>query len=299
MMRLEGDTVTIQKRYYSQYLRFENDIFSSGEKKKEKLQSIETYVKYGNNGLIQEGYAEYWYKNGKKKEEIIYSRKKGTRYINQWETNFNQNIKSGEGIYIKMDFGGMGMDSIVCEVQDSLLHGKYTKYTENEMGEYFVRSVQHFVKNKPIGIKEIFDLEGVKIIEEEYFSHTDSIFYKSFYPDGQINKAGIIYRDRKFRLWKDYSESGELEKECEYENDYANGKYKEFYPNGIVKVEGRYKVIVEEGEEIVLKFDMQTHKETKSLKEVKISVKEGKWIYRKEEGDIEKIEIFKNGQLVE
>ena len=286
MMRLEGDSVTIQKRYYSQYLK------SFSKNKKDKIESSETYVKYGNNGLIQEGNAEYWYKNGKKKEEIIYSRKNGNRYINQWETNFNQNLKSGEGVYIVMDFGIMGMDSLVCEVKDSLLHGKYTKYTQNQMGKYIIQSVQYYVKNKPIGIKEIFDFQGVKIIEEEYFSYTDSIFHKSFYPNGQISKAGLIYRGRKFKVWKHYSESGQLEKECDYENDYESGDYKEYYANGVVKIEGKYKINIKEGEEYIVKFDAQKGERIKTKKKVKVSVKDGEWIYRDSEGSVEKIEVF-------
>lgn len=293
MMRLEGDSVTIQKRYYSQYLK------SFSKNKKDKIQSVETYVQYGNNGLIQEGHAEYWYKSGKKKEEIIYSRKNGNRYINQWETNFNQNLKSGEGVYIVMDFGVIGMDSLVCEVKDSLLHGKYTKYTQNQIGEYIVQSVQSYVKNKPIGVKEIFDFEGVKIIEEEYFSHTDSIFYKSFHPNSQINKAGTIYRGRKFGIWKDYSKSGQLEKECEYKNDYTSGKYKEYYSNGIVKIAGRYKISIKYGEEDVIKYDLLRREKFKTKNKVKTSVKDGRWVYQDNQGTIEKTEIFKNGKLIE
>jgi antitoxin component YwqK of YwqJK toxin-antitoxin module len=284
--------VTIQKRYYSQYLN------SFSRNKKDKLQSIETYVKYGDNGLIQEGFAEYWYKNGKKKEEIIYSRKNGNRYINQWETNFNQNLKSGEGVYIEMGYGMMGMDSLVCEVKDSLLHGKYTKYTQNEMGEYVVQVVQDYVENKPVGVKEIFDLRGVKLIEEEYFSHTDSIFQTNFYPDGQISKAGIIYRDRKFRIWKNYSKSGQLEKECEYEDDYKSGKYKEYYSNGIVKIAGNYKILIEEGDEDIVKFDILTRKTITTKNKVKTSVKDGKWTYHNEQGVLEKIEFFQDGELI-
>lgn len=292
MLLLEGDSVTIQKRYYSQYLK------SFSRNKKDKIQSIETYVKYGDNGLIQEGHAEYWYKNGKKKEEIIYSRKKGNRYINQWGTDFNQNLASGEGVYIVMDYGVMGMDSLVCQVKDSLLHGRFTKYTQNEMGKYVVRSIQNYVKNKPIGIKEIFDLQGLKIIEEEYLSHTDSIFYKSFHSNGQISSAGIIYKDRKFRTWKDYSESGQLEKECNYDNGYKSGAYKEFYSNGVVKVEGNYKILIQEGEEDVVKFDMLSRKKITTKKQFLISVKDGEWIYRNNQNDIEKVEVFKKGDLM-
>jgi len=292
-MQLEGDSVTIQKQYYSQYLN------SFSKNKKDKLKSLETYVKYGTNGMKQEGYAEYWYKNGKKKEEIIYSQRNGNRYINQWETNFNQNLKSGEGVYIVMDFGIIGMDSLVCEVKDSLLHGKYTKYTQNEEGKYVIRSIQNFVKNKPVGIKEIFDLRGGKIIEEEYFGHTNSVLYRSFHPNGQINKIGTIYRDRKFRTWKEYSENGILEKEYTYRNDYLSGPYKEYHSNGVVKLEGKYKVLVLEGEEDIVRFDMLKRKKITTKEKLKSSVKDGKWIYRSTQGDIEKIEIFENGDLVE
>jgi len=162
------------------------------------------------------------------------------------------------------------------------------------MGKYVIRSVQYFVKNKPLGIKEIFDLQGTKIIEEEYFSHTDTISYKSFYPKGQLRKVGESYKDRKFGIWKSFSESGNLEKECEYEKDHKSGRYKEFYPNGIVKVEGRYKLVIQEGEKELIRFDMLRRKEIKTKEKLVESVKEGKWIYRDEQGNITKTETFED-----
>lgn len=295
VMKLEGDSIIKIKSFYSQYEKFENGVFQLGEKKEDRIESIKTYIPWGDNGIVQEGYSEYWHETGKKRLEMICSREKGNRYINQWDINSKQILKTGNGIYSSLDIGINGLDSLVYEIRDSLLHGKSIRYEKNDEGSYFIKSVEFFKRNKRIGRKETYNVEGEVFFQEEYLSNSDSILFKMFYSNGKLRNSGKKYRDRKFGEWKYYYENGLIEKEIEFQNGHYNGMYKEFYPNGILRVEGKYKVILQEREVNLL--DVETYENVKSIKVLEKSVKTGRWIYQDETGKIKKIELFEDGKL--
>lgn len=295
IMKLEGDSITIQKRFYSQHLKFENGVFVLGEKKEDRIEAIETYIKWGNNGLMQEGYSEYFYENGQKRFEVIYSRRKGNRYINQWDKSSKQILKSGNGIYTQMDIGINGLDSLIYEVKDSLLHGKFVRYSKNEKGEFYIRAIQNFDNNNPVGIKRTYRPNSKLLLKEEYLNRPDSVLYEVFYENGNLEKSGIKLNDRRIGIWSYYSENGVKEKEIEYQENYYNGIYREFHSNGTLKEEGNYIVVMQESEVILL--DPESFEEIKSVRKIETSVKEGKWIYKDERGKIVKEEYYKEGIL--
>lgn len=294
-MKLEGDSITIKKRFYSQHLKFENGVFVLDEKKEDRIEAIETYINWGNNGLMQEGYSEYFYENGQKRLEVIYSRKNGNRYVNQWDENSKQILKRGNGIYKQMDIGINGLDSLIYEVKDSLLHGEFVRYSKNEKGEFYIRAIQNFTNNNPVGIKRTFRPNGKLLLEEEYFNRPDSVLYEVFYENGNLEESGIKVNDRRMGIWSYYSESGIMEKEIECQGNYYNGIYREFHSNGNLKEEGNYVLIMLERE--VNLIDPETFEETKSARKLETSVKEGKWIYKDEHGKIVKEEYYEEGKL--
>lgn len=294
-MKLEGDSITIQKRFYSQHLKFENGVFVLGEKKEDRIEAIETYIKWGNNGLMQEGYSEYFHENGQKRLEVIYSRRKGNRYINQWDENSEQILKLGNGIYKQTDFGINGLDSLIYEVKDSLFNGEFVRYSKNEKGEFYKKAIQNFENNYPVGIKRTYRPNNKLLLKEEYLNRPDSVLYEVFYENGNLKESGIKLNNRKIGVWSYYSENGIKEKEIEYQGNYYNGIYREFYTNGKLKEEGNYIVIVQERE--VNLIDPETFEETKSVRKMETSVKEGKWVYKDEHGKIEKEEYYEEGKL--
>ncbi|MEM9889168.1 MAG: hypothetical protein AAF849_25080 [Bacteroidota bacterium] len=126
-------------------------------------------------------------------------------------------------------------------------------------------------------------------------NRSDSVLYEVFCANGNLEESGIKLNDRKIGVWSYYSENGIKEKEIEYQGNYYNGIYREFYSNGKLKEEGNYIVIVKERE--VNLIDPETFEETKSVRKMETSVKEGKWIYKDEHGKIVKEEYFKEGKL--
>ncbi|MEL6864467.1 MAG: hypothetical protein AAFP19_08615 [Bacteroidota bacterium] len=207
--RLEGDSVKIVKRFYSQYERFEEGGFYLGKKKKDRLEAIETYIRYGGGVYRQDGYSEYWHKNGNKRLEIIYSRKNGNRYLNQWKKDETPHLINGNGYYTTLDIGINGVDSLRYEVKDSLLHGEHIRYAKDEAGQYFIRAAQSFAQNKAIDTKVLYDSNKKMIRRDRYYSDPDSVFIEVFDDKEQITQSGLEYKNLKTGLWK-YHQNGEL-----------------------------------------------------------------------------------------
>ncbi len=85
---------------------------------------------------------------------------------------------------------------------------------------------------------------------------------------------------------KMYDQKGQLLYEGDFLTDCCIGTYIERYPNGTLKVKGQYKIPPKEilGEDI---FNLGYCR------------RNGEWIYFKINGDIEKKEIYKDGEIVE
>ena len=294
-MTLEGDSIIIKKKFYSQYLKFEHGVFLLGEKKEDKIESIKTFVVLGHNVIQQDGYSEYYYENGNKKLEVIYSKENGGRYLNQWDKNSIQILKSGNGIHTKLDIGISALDSLVYEVKDSLLHGKFVRYAKDENGEYYVREIQNYEYNKPTGSKQMFKPNGKLLLREKYLNRPDSVLYELFYENGQVKEVGVKLDDRRIGMWIYYTNDGIKEKEIEYKENQKNGIYRAYHRNGTIKEKGNYTIIMQASE--VSHFDPETYEETKYIEDVETSVKDGKWIYFDERGIIEKMEYYHSGRL--
>ncbi len=75
---------------------------------------------------------------------------------------------------------------------------------------------------------------------------------------------------KKNGSWEYYTDHGKLIEVISYRNNQQTGPYKKYYPNGKVQVEGQYR----------------------------LQRKESKWIYFDKGGDIQKTELYKQGELI-
>jgi antitoxin component YwqK of YwqJK toxin-antitoxin module len=287
-LRLEGDSITIIKSFYSQYIEFKNKKFLLGPKKEDRIESITTHVNNGDNGLMQEGYSEFYFQNGEKELEIIYSRKSGNRYINQWDDKGNKNLNSGNGVYINRE----ELDSCIYEIKDSLRNGLSHCLSKNKNGEYYLKKYENFEKNKIVGISKYFRENNTLFFTTEIVNDSDTILFKEYYENGHILESGMILSDKNIGFWKYFSNKGILEKIIEYRNGYEEGDYREFHSNGNLKVEGKYAIILEEQE--VVQDNVETFKKSKEIKKVKTSIRDGKWIFYDQSGKIKKLKYYNN-----
>lgn len=76
--------------------------------------------------------------------------------------------------------------------------------------------------------------------------------YKEFYKSGQLKRIGSLVCNKKKGEWISYYQDGNIAKYENYESyelslghkiPYQSGIYKEFYPNGQLKISGMYRVV--------------------------------------------------------
>ena len=109
------------------------------------------------------------------------------------------------------------------------------------------------------------------VSKENYFDgkiHGESI---SYYPNGDV--AEIINYDKgvKQGVWQKYFQDGDIQLEGNYSNDDIEGKFDIYYPGKILKTSGEYKK----------------------------SLKHSEWKYYSILEELEKVEIYEDGKLVE
>ena len=74
--------------------------------------------------------------------------------------------------------------------------------------------------------------------------------FKSFYDNGQLEKAGELINKQRQGLWTHYYKSGVKRLEVTFKDDKHDGPWREWYENGQIAEEGEYK----NGEYFVLNF---------------------------------------------
>ncbi len=113
--------------------------------------------------------------------------------------------------------------------------------------------------------------ENSKITREKYRMLTghnaDSIkdgFYLAYYPNGEYQKAGHYIRGKKQGKWNQWFEDGIKKEEAVFFDNLYHGTYKAFYPSGKPLAEGKFRM----------------------------GNKTGNWIYYTPSGKVNKIEKY-------
>jgi hypothetical protein len=139
--------------------------------------------------------------------------------------------------------------------------------------------------------------EGGFFRELDFFSRHGKV--TEYYTDGKIESVGYYYRDQPIGLWKYYYPNGQLSKaySITYVNDSAAqgkngfckvGLYEEYYDNGNLKMSGCYQGGFDTGFYKSPIAEPPWEEYVKVL--VPVSKKFGRWVYYKQNGEIEKTE---------
>jgi antitoxin component YwqK of YwqJK toxin-antitoxin module len=132
-----------------------------------------------------------------------------------------------------------------------------------------------FQKN-PNNLNEIIvhsvSIEYSTLSGKSLYKVNDSIVTEEVYK--RYDKEWKSFTDCQPCWIKQYSINERLEAEYEAWQDCAMGVYFEYYPGGNIKAYGMFKRIKDE-----------------------CRIRDGKWIFYKENGEVEKTEVYKNGKL--
>ena len=201
------------------------------------------------------------------------------RFIDMWQPDGKQILKNGAGYYYRFE---MVDDSLVFQIKDSVFNGSFkryrfqnNKYVLIETGQYknyqrtgtftLVDSVNRhkivkvYSKNKEIEHDTIWN-ENLKITEISHFIN------------GKITGALKLFDDK-----------GKLLKVINNKNGERFGEYKEYYPNGAVKIIGQYTQT--DTTATVQAFDKNGNEVTKQVT-YKVARQTGKWKYYDDTGKL-------------
>ena len=182
--------------------RWEEYDFRTGEKKKEtnwKEGKIEWEVEYRKG--VREGVFKKYLKGGEMEEEGEY---KAGEKVGRWETHAKGEIFVG-----------------TYKAGKKILKGKLNKRGKEEgrWEEYDFRTGEK--------TKEIYWIDGRKVLEVGYKNNKRSGGYVTYYAKGEEKQVGRYEAGEKVGKWIEYDERGNIRIEWEYEDGKKEGEQKE------------------------------------------------------------------------
>jgi len=99
---------------------------------------------------------------------------------------------------------------------------------------------------------EIYDEEGdIKRRVESFFENNRRLTRHYYYDKGKIDYYETLSNIDRHGEYKDFYDNGNIKSVCEYKDDrnggMKHGFYKEYYPTGRLKVEGSYRDNIKDG----------------------------------------------------
>ena len=140
---------------------------------------------------------------------------------------------------------------------------------------------------------ELFYEDGKIMSKGKYINHEKDSLWIYFDEDGNKNAEEFYKDSKKEGIWKIFYQSGKPSQVVIYKAGKKNGPYKEFFESGNPKIEA---VMVDDefqGEVRIFHPNLQIWQSGLYVN----GLKEGRWIINKEDGSLEKEEIYKSGEL--
>ena len=149
--------------------------------------------------------------------------------------------------------------------------------------------------------------------------------YIEYYKDGQISSRENYKDNKRDGIWTFYYKNGNKFKEEEYKNGILDGKVIGYFKNGLIGKEGFQKNGKKDGEFIYYNEDGSINRKcvlknglewsgkfiykdspsgfidevyTTHIGEFKDGEPHGKWTYYNEDGSIDKVDEYKDGELI-
>jgi antitoxin component YwqK of YwqJK toxin-antitoxin module len=155
------------------------------------------------------------------------------------------------------------------------------------------QSILNFRGTSETSFAELFFEDGTIMSRGKYIDHNkDSLW--TYYDEKGNKKAEEFYKNGfKDGISKTYYTNGQPSQIVQYKKDIKQGPYKEFFDSGNPKIEATMFNDEFDGDVIIFHPNKQVWQKGKYLH----GVKDGKWIVNKEDGSLEKEEIYDKGFL--
>ena len=155
------------------------------------------------------------------------------------------------------------------------------------------QSVLKFRGTKEISNAELFYEDGKIMSHGKYIDHTKDSLWIYFDEEGNKNAEEFYNNGKKEGTWKIFYQNGKPSQVVFYKSDKKNGPYKEFFESGSPKIEA---IMIDDEFNGIVKI-YHPNGQVWQSGTYKKGLKEGSWIINKEDGMLEKEEIYKSGVL--
>lgn len=186
----------------------------------------------------------------------------------------------------------------VSDFNADVLYGPYESYYISGQ----LKSVGAYVNNEPIGQWQYYYENGKLKMKGHLKDNSNHGMWTYYYENGNPRMKGSIYEGLREENWVYYYETGEIKSEGEYVNDkkhrlwnyyfqdgsikakamyqYGDGIYKEFYGDGVLKMEG----FIFDGKSDSVWTNYYESGAIKSKGNYVEGAREGKWVFYYESG---------------
>lgn len=140
---------------------------------------------------------------------------------------------------------------------------------------------------------ELYYEDGKMMSRGKYINHTKDSAWVYFDLEGNKNAEEFYNNGVREGTWKTFYQNGKPSQILVYKKDKKNGPYKEFFDSGNPKIEAT--MVDDEFVGVVTIY--HPNKNVWQKGSYVKGVKEGKWIVNKEDGTLEREEIYVGGEL--
>lgn len=188
----------------------------------------------------KEGEWNFYYDNGKQKEQSFFKANEIEGKVQTWHTN--------------------GQPSMMYEIIKGVQEGVEKNYFYNGK----LRSETFYSKGKKNGKETAYNYKGYKTSESSYTDDElngpsvsyfengkvkDSLFYnkgmpdgifKNYNRDGKVIETGSFVKGQRHGEWISYYQDGVPSEKTQYLNGEHTGEFTEYHPNGTLSRKGKY-----------------------------------------------------------
>ncbi|NVK83195.1 MAG: hypothetical protein HWE21_02675 [Cytophagia bacterium] len=225
----------------------------------------------------------YWAENGQKISELFHE-KNNNQYLNSWNKDGVQVVKNGEGTY--SEYHENGKVSLQGEVKNKRPSGTWTFYYEN--GDKMEEGV---FENNTYRVINTWKTDGKMGVKD------GNGLYEKFDGSGYLAiEKGTITDGLRTGTWENINEStGEVSVQVNYVNGKLEGPYFEYSEDASLVTKGTMKDNERHGEWVWM-YDTGEVECTVTYEKGK---KQGEQPFYNHAGEVMRVEIYKDGQLIE
>ncbi len=172
-------------------------------------------------------------------------------------------------------------------------HGRHVDTFKTWSEEGKIQSQVTFRGATEIGDAVMYYADGSPKAKGKYINKMKDSTWTYFDGQGKLEATEYYVKGKQEGLWKTFYPDGKVADETIYKNGVKNGPHREFFPDGTQKLTSTNKNGEYEGMVTIMNPGGKIWMQGKYV----AGLRDGKWIVNKEDGSLDREDIYKKGKL--